>query len=305
MPFRKASGPEASDEPRISNLCYVTGEFFDVLRIPLLEGRQFRNGDGANGVPVAIVNRAFVETYYSEEIAIGSYIKIGSSTHEIIGIVGNVQQQPGWGDFGPLAPMPLTYIPAAQTSDGFLRVVHTWFSPSWIVRTAGTPRGLIPGMRAAVEAVDPQLPFSGFQSLEEIRSDSISEQRFQATLFTLLAGMALLLASIGIYGLVAHAVSERARELSLRLALGATRVTTIGTAVLPAITLTAIGVIVGVALATLATRVLRHMIWGVSPGDPLTVLVAAIGLILVAAVASLIPSMRIVRLNPAETLRNE
>ena len=142
--FRRIDGPHTDRSGAITNLTYVTPEYFRVLRIPLLQGRVFTEADGPRSTKVVVVNEAFVQKYLSDQYAIGSHLRIeGHEPSEIMGVVGDVQQRPGWGDFGPLAPMPGVFMPAAQTSDKFLQLVHTWFSPTWVVRTSGPRDGVI------------------------------------------------------------------------------------------------------------------------------------------------------------------
>jgi predicted lysophospholipase L1 biosynthesis ABC-type transport system permease subunit len=235
----------------------------------------------------------------------GTWILGGGDRREIVGVVGDIQQKSGWGDGAPTAAMPDIYIPATQVEDKFMQLVHTWFSPSWIVRTAGPPEGIVGGMQRALESVDPQLPFAGFHSMEDVRYRALAQERFQAVLLGALAGLALLLAAVGIYGLIANSVAERTRELGIRLALGATVPQAMRSVALPGVALALAGVAVGSVLAGFASQLLRHLIWGVRPGDPLTFVAVGLGLLAVAAAASFLPALRVTRLNPAETLRQE
>jgi ABC-type antimicrobial peptide transport system permease subunit len=201
--------------------------------------------------------------------------------------------------------MPDVYIPAAQTDGKSLQMVHVWFSPSWIVRSSRAAEGTIAGMQRALGAVDPRLPFAGFHSMDDVRYRALAEERFQAVLLGALAGLALLLAAVGIYGLIANSVAERTRELGIRLALGATVAQAMRSVALPGVALALAGVIVGSVLAGFASQLLRHLVWGVRPGDPLTFVAVGLGLLGVAAAASFLPALRVTRLNPAETLRQE
>jgi len=198
----------------------------------------------------------------------------------------------------------VVFVPAAQM-EGDLLQLHTWFSPSWVVRTSAAPQGVMQGMQRAMEAVEPQLPFSGFHTIADLRARTLAEQRFQAMLVGIMAALALVLAAVGIYGLIAQSVVERTREMGIRMALGASARQAVAAVAMPGIALALVGCVAGCVLAAGAVRVLRHLVWGVSTTDPATFAGVAVGLLLVAVAASLIPALRIVRLNPAETLREE
>jgi predicted permease len=297
--------PEDARQPRLTNLSYVTPGYFDVLRIPLLRGRVFDEADREGAPAVVIVNEAFVREYYGGEEPLGARIALSSADREIVGVVGDVQQRPGWGDFGPLGTMPVAYIPATQTSSEFLGLVHTWFAPSWIVRTAGPQTGLVRGMEDALARADPLLPFAGFKPLDDLRGEALARERFQALLLSLLAGLALMLAAVGIGGLIAHSVTERTRDLGIRMALGATHARAIAGIVRPGILLTVTGVAIGIVLSRLASRALGAFVYGVSPTDLPTFAAVAATLMIVAFAASLLPALRITRLDPSQTLRDE
>jgi len=227
----------------------------------------------------------------------------GPTARTVVGVVGDIQQKAGWGSFGPVAAVPAAYVPAAQYTGGGFKMVHTWFSPSWIVRTAGPQAGIAADMQRAVQAVDPLLPFAKFRTLNEVRGQALARQRAQALLLGALAGLALLLAGVGIYGLVASSVTERTRELGIRMALGATPARTFGVAALPGLILGAIGLAVGLALARAGARVMAGLVWGVAVGDPVTFALAAALVLLVVAIATFAPALRILRLNPVRALR--
>jgi len=199
--------------------------------------------------------------------------------------------------------MAASYIPAAQTDDAFLKMVHTWFSPSWFVRLGGPQEGIVAEMQRAVQSVDPLLPFAKFRTFDQVRAQALATQRAQALLLGALAGLALLLAAVGLYGLVANSVAERTRELGIRMALGSTSSRAVAVAAVPGIALALIGVGIGLAAARATATIRRHLVWGVSTGDPLTFLLAATVVLLVAVVATLVPTLRIVRLNPIKSLR--
>jgi hypothetical protein len=304
--FQRLDGRHVDTESQITNLFYVTPEYFRVLRIPLLRGRVFNAADSSTAAPAVVVSEAFVKMYLPGDDAVGRHLELGGGDRrEIVGVVGDVQQKSGWGDGNPLAAMPDIYIPAAQTEGKFFRGVHIWFSPSWIVRSSGPAEGVIAGMQRALASVDPRLPFAGFHSMEDVRYRALAQERFQAVLLGALAGLALLLAAVGIYGLIANSVAERTRELGIRLALGATVAQAMRAVALPGVALALAGVVVGSVLAGFASQMLRHLVWGVRPDDPLTFVTVGMGLLGVAAAASFLPALRVTRLNPAETLRQE
>lgn len=291
----------------ITNMTYVTPEFFRVLEIPLLRGRLLAESDTATSAKVAVVNEAFVRKYFrSHGQPLGSQVKLADMNWQIVGVVGDVPEKNGWGpEMGPLDRFAEVYVTASQFPSGMFSMANTWFSPNWIVRTHGRVAGLPDAMSHALQTIDPTLPFSSFRSMPEIRGASLSEQRYQAFLFSSLAALAILLAALGVYGLVAQSVAQRWREMGIRLALGATARNLVRTIAAPGIYLALGGVATGLILGLFLTRFLKSMIWGISASDPTTLLSVSVLLLLVAGLASLIPAMRLLRLDPAETLRDE
>ena len=303
---RRVDGPQAETDFQITNYNYVTPGFLETLRVPLLRGRYLLPSDGPNSAQVVLVTEAFVKTYLSRQDPLGSHLDFGNKEiRTVVGVVGDVQQSSGFGDFGPLAPVADVYVPAAQVAGGFFKLVHAWFDPSWVVRTEGAPSGVISGVEKVAATIDPLVPIAKFQTFDDLRRQSVSDQSFQATLLGSLSGLALLLAIVGIYGLMSQSVVERTRELGIRMALGATLSRAIREATLPGVALAVAGVAVGCLLAGMSAKVLAHLIWGVTTTDPATYAGVAGGLLLVAALASLIPALRIARLNPTDTLREE
>jgi predicted permease len=303
--FRRMDGPEASDQDIITDLCYITPDYFRTLRMALLRGRAFRGSDSAAAAPVVIVNQAFVKKYLSKQEPLGSHLAIEGKNREVAGVVGDVEQSPGWDQQAPLQPTPTAYIPAAQTSGGFLTLVHTWYSPNWVIRTVAPAQTVMREMQQIAAKIDPLLPIAAFHSMDDFRAQSLSAQRLQATLLAIISALALILAVIGIYGLMAQSVADRRRELGIRIALGSTVARAIRDAALPGVLLALAGVCAGCLLAGLSTRVLNHLIYGITATDPLTYAGVAFGLLLIAAMASLIPALRISKLHPADTLREE
>lgn len=297
--FRRADGASSNG---MTNATYVTPDFFRTMRIPIPRGRAFEERDSATAAPVAIVSETLATTYFSGEEALGRHIRFAGAEREIVGIAGDVQVKPSFGEHGPLAPTPLAYIPARQASTGMLRLVHTWFSPVFVVRTSASDAPL--ALRRALDAVDPLLPFAEVRTMREIQGAAVAQQRFLMAILVVLALTAVLLAAIGIHGLVATSVTERTREMGVRIALGATTGRVMRTLALPGIGLAAAGVVIGGGAAAFCTRPLRSFLWGVTTADPVTFAAVAIVLLAVASAASILPALRILRLDPARTLRD-
>jgi predicted permease len=304
--FRHADGPEASDpSPRITNATYITPAFFDVLRIPVRAGRVFDARDREGSPPVVIVNDALVRAHFKDGNPIGRRVRLSGTVREIVGVVGDVQMRPGWGDNGPLSAMPLMYLPIGQLTDGFVRLVHGWFMPAIVVRSAIPAANASGAIRRAVASVDPLLPLAAVNTMADLQSASLREQRLLTTLLLALAAAALIVAAIGIHGLIAASVTERTREIGIRLALGATFGHALRTLALPGIVLAGAGTAAGLVGATAAVPLIRHFVWGVSAGDPVTYAGVVTLLLAVATVASVAPALRILRLDPATTLRQD
>jgi len=298
--FRHLDGPVA--QGRMTSATYVAGDFFRALRLPIHAGRTFDARDRANTPGVVVVNEAFARQYFAGASPLGRRIAFAGREREIIGVAGDVQVRPGWGDNGPIAAMPLAYLPLTQATDGFLRLVHGWFSPTFVVRAAAGTNA-VAVLRSAVDATDPLLPFARVRNMEQVRDSSLAQQRFLMVLLAGLAVAAVLLAAIGIHGLIATTVIERTREMGIRMALGATMEQAMRSLALPGVLL-AIG---GTAIGTLASLgfvpLLRHFLWGVSATDPVTFLAVGAILLTVASLASVGPALRILRLDPARALR--
>ena len=210
----------------MANFMYVTPRFFDVLRMSVRHGRAFTAEDRAGAPLVAVVNETFLRSWAKGVNPVGRRIGRGETAREIVGVVNDVQvsnsgiQFPGRAS-APIMASPLVFIPAAQTNDGFFQMSHTWFSPVWTVR-ATQAINVTQALPRAINSVDPLLPVSDVRSMTAVQAAAISQQRLLMTLVVVLAVAAVLLAAIGIHGLIAHSVAERRREFGIRLALGAT-----------------------------------------------------------------------------------
>jgi predicted permease len=303
----RVEGATAEDKGGATNVSYITPGYLEALRVPIRKGRAFSDADRADSVPVVIVNEEFVRRFYRDRDLVGLHIRVAGADREVVGVVGNARATSSGlgGDGSPLITPFVAYVPATQTSGATFKLVHTWFSPSWVVRSSGPIAGIADGIRQSIAAVDPLLPIAKMESMADVQAASLAQQRFMMTIVVGLGAVALLLAAIGIHGLIASSVNERTRELGIRLALGATGRQVFADIVRPGIVLAAVGVAMGSAAALAAARLLRSFLWGVTATDPLT-FAAVIGTLLaVAFLASVLPALRVLRLDPALTLRAE
>jgi predicted permease len=298
------------DEPgtnRLTNVVYVTPEFFLTMGIPLLQGRGLEEADREGAPFVTVANQAFVDTYLEDRPALGVPVRMGFGQDQdvtLVGVVGNVQQSAGWGDTSqPVWETPTLYLASAQASSGFFRGMHVWFSPSWVIRAEESTSNLPGQVTGAFRQVDPDLPVARMASLGDIMEEAFARQRFEAGFLILVAAFALLLAGIGLYGIVAHEVLERRTEMGLRMALGATPGSAVWTAGAGGLGLAGYGLVLGALGAVGVSRIVENLVWGVSPGDPVTLLFLLGTVGLFAAVASFAPAARVGRMDPARILR--
>jgi len=281
---------------------YVTPGYFNTLEIPLLQGRDFTSGDGPNTQPVAIVNRTFVNKFFHGANPVGHLL---AQNLMIVGVVGDVQLSSGLDPVAPLMSEQTIYAPAAQMNPRMLAVVHVWFQPSWIVRTAGPVAGLTEQMQKALASADPGLPFSGFYRMSDLEAKTLSTQRIEVALLSTMAALALLLSTMGIFALVASTVTQKTREIGIRIALGSTirqAMTQVGGAGVRA---SGAGLVAGLTLCFAALRAMRSALYGVGVYDLPTIAVVVLVLSLVTLLAATVPVLRIARIDPATTLRDE
>ena len=301
--FRTLDGQDR--ESHMAEWVYTTPGYFAAMRIPILRGREFQNNDTAANSRVLVVSQSFAARYFGGD-AIGRHIACGRASCEVVGVAGDVVQHSGLtAEQGPISVEPTVYLPAGQTNDGFIKMVHTWFSPKWVIRTRGPVRGIERRVQSAVAAVDPLLPIARFRTVEELRGRYTSDERYLALLFSVLAGLSVLLAAIGLYGMIGNAIAERQHEIGLRLALGATAERATLEAIRPGIVMGLAGVALGGCLSVFAVRLLKSLIWGVRPADPWNFAATAAILLAVTVLASLAPALRVLRMDPARTLRSE
>lgn len=284
---------------------YVSPGYFETLRLPLIAGRTFRDTDSKTSAPAVVINEAFAKSYFKDRDPVGQFMFSSGGTREVVGVVGNVQQRGGFRSFGPIDALPGFYLPFSQFPGNGLRTIHGWFSTAWIVREAVDGAAAEPILRRAMTEIDPQLAVSAIRGVDDVRHATLSRQRMLMWLVGALGGLALFLAAIGIHALIASGVAERTRELGIRMALGATVGQTVRDAALPGILMASVGLALGCGLAYGATGLIRSLLWGVKENDPMT-FVAVIGALLAVAVtASVMPALRVRKLDPVSLLRSE
>ena len=286
----------------------VSPGFFDVFRIPLRSGRVFTDRDRGEAPAVVIINETMAERFWPEGDPLTDRLVIGRGVmqefadepeRQIIGIVadtrdGQLSQDPG----------PKMYIPQAQQTDA-VNALNSQIGPmAWVVRTQASPQPLIPAVEEELRQVS-GLPVADARTMNETVIRSTSRQRFNLWLMTVFAGAALLLAAIGVYGLMAYTVEQRTQEIGIRLALGAETGQVRKMVVFQGMRLVTVGVVIGVASAGGLARVIASFLFGVETWDPTTFLTVPVVLATVALAAVLVPARRASRVDPVDALRCE
>ena len=292
-----------------TSMIYVTPGYFAVLRIAVRTGRVFDDRDREGAKPVAVVNETFVRKFVNTGDILNTFIidrmVARAGMRQIVGVVADLQQQPGLSRSGPITQEPAMYVPAAQFSSEGFQMAHTWFSPNWVVRFSGLRGEIARGIENAINRVDPLLPVASVHTMLDERDSALRLQQLNAWTLGSIAGLALLLALVGIYGMVANSVAERTREFGIRIALGCSSAGIIRGAVKPGVLLSAAGVAVGGLLAAGSVKVLAGLLYGVRPMDLPTLVGVGCASIVIAVAASLSAAWGVVRLSPANILREE
>jgi predicted permease len=272
----------------------VSPGYFGTMRIPL-RGREFTAADTGDAAPVTIVSQALVDRYWPGEDALGKSIILSSGGAEpkrIVGIAGDVRS------FGlDAAADPMVYFPTPAGS--------RWNPMSVVLRTEGEPTAMVASARATLRAIDPGIPFYGVSTADELLATTMGPRRFMMFLVTSFATIALTLACVGLFGVMAYLVSQRAREIGIRLALGARPTDVFRSVIGRGLALAAVGALVGVGAAYVLTPLLESFLFEVNALDPVTFIGAPVMLVLVALLACYLPARRAMRLDPLIALREE
>jgi putative ABC transport system permease protein len=271
-------------------------DFFRTLGIPLRKGRYFTDHDNQEAAPVTIVSEGFVRRFLPNQEPLGKRIRqsgpeLGNKWMEIVGVVGNVKYLGLTVDTDPAY-----YLPFAQNYGRRMFLA---------VRSSGEAARLAGPLRRVVQAIDPGATLAQIVTLEQARALSVSQPRFDTMLLSLFAGIALLMAVVGIYGLIAYSVAQRTHEIGVRMALGAAQADVVRMVIRQGLSLAAMGIALGIGGAFALSRLLQTMLFGVGITDAMTFAAAPLAMMLVVLLATLIPALRATRISPVTALRYE
>ena len=284
--------PPQGQEP-VTDVRVITHGYLKTMGVPLLKGRLFNEHDASDARGRVVINETMALKHWPGEDPIGKRVRIAwdSLEDEVIGVVGDVRHA---GLDGEIRPM--TYWPYARNPYGTMTVT---------VRTAGDPNRIVTSISGLVRQLDPELALANVKTMDEVVSDSVAQRRLTMSLLTIFAGAALLLAAVGIYGVIAYSVTERTQEIGIRMALGAQRGAVLRMVMTQALVLAVTGIAVGGGGALLLTRLMEGLLFEVTPADPLTFGVVSGILAAVALLASYVPGRRATQVDPVIALRAE
>jgi predicted permease len=277
---------------------YASPDYFDTMQIPLVDGRDFARTDDGSAPKVCIVSASLAKKLWPNERAVGKRLEVMSDKLTVVGVSGDVH------DAALSAPpRPTLHMPFYQTPPAMW--VVTGRSLVLVTRTVPRPETLLSALQKAVMSVDQSLPLTDEGSMSEILSSSVAQSRFNTMLLVTLASIALVLASIGVYGVVAYFVSQRTREIGVRMALGAAPAHIWRLVLSRGLRPIVWGALAGAALSLATARLLREQLFGVAPDDPTTLLMVSALLLSVAVLATLTPARRAMRVMPSSALAAE
>jgi predicted permease len=277
----------------------ITPGYFQTIGTPLKQGRGITEADSEAANSVVVINEAAARRYFPSRSPLGEHLYISGVLCEVVGVVGDVKShldQPA---------EPTTFIPGAQAKLGTSNLFEGWFPRSIVVRTTGDPLLLNQALREAVTATDPLVPTGAVRSMDQVLSHSLALRSFMMMLLSIFGGLALVLASVGIYGVISFAVSQRTREIGVRMALGARPPDVLRMVLVEGLKLVAIGLVLGVSAALMLTRLLEGMVYGVKVRDPFIFAMVNVLMVAVSLAACYIPARRATRVDPLVALRYE
>ncbi len=272
----------------------VSSEYLNALNIPLKQGRFLTNFDTAGSPRVVVINEAMARRHFPNEDPVGKRLVVmfsESETRQIVGVMGDVLHNGLHAE-----PRPQMFVPHQQSPSSYM---------TFLVKTTTEPASQLAAVKRAIREINPNQAFAKTATMEELVTDSLKERRFNLFLLGLFAVIALLLATIGIYGSISYSTRQRTNEIGVRIALGAQSRDVFRLIVGQGVGLALIGVAVGLGAAFLLTRAIRSLLFGVSPTDPLTFVAISLLLLVTAVIASLLPARRATKVDPLVALRNE
>jgi predicted permease len=287
--------PAASGREPLLNGVIVSPGYFATLGIPVIAGRDFTAEDRGGQLPVVIVSEAIAKRFFGAGSPIGRRMKQGpldgaGTWATIVAVVGEVKND----GLASLTPRGTMYFPAAQTGSSALWVV---------VRSQVPPDRLGPMFRRQLALLDRELPVAELRTIDQLIDSSVAQPKFSTVMLTVFAGLALILAAVGLYGVISYGVSQRTREIGVRMALGAGRSRVVAMVIAQALGVTAVGIAVGAVVALAGGRIIGGLLFGVKPADPLVFLLVIVGLGTVAILAAAVPAVRASRIDPCDAIR--
>ncbi|HET7616894.1 MAG TPA: ABC transporter permease, partial [Vicinamibacterales bacterium] len=285
--------PAPGQEP-VCDVRVITHDYFQAMRVPLIRGRLYDERDKGSKVRRVIINQTLAREYFPDQDPVGQHLIVSwdeEAPDEIIGVVGDVRQA----DLETQA-RPTVYWPPSRFTYPFTTVA---------IRASGNATAIVPSAVAALHELDPNVAAADIRTMQEVLDISVAQRRMTMVVLAIFAAVALLLAAVGIYGVISYSVTQRTQEIGIRMALGAPRGGVLRMVVGQAMALAVAGVVIGGVSALLLTRLMRNLLFGVQPTDPLTFAAVAVVLCAVAALASYVPGLRATRVDPVVALRAE
>jgi predicted permease len=295
---------DSDKELLAANYFPVSADYFHTLNVPLLRGREFRLQDSATAPPVVIVNDTMAHRFWPNEDPLGKRLRIDIANEpprEIVGVVGDVRQNRY--DKEAQSQMYLPHVQQPLATYG--RFAEPRLTMTFVVRSGGDPMRLVPGFRAAVSGVDRSLPISNVKTVEQYVSEQLQEPREYMALLSIFSAIAVALAIVGVYGIMAYSVRQRTHEIGIRMALGAGSGDVMRLVIRRGLILIALGTGFGLVAALVMTGLLKSFLWGVTATDPVTFTLVVLALVVVALLACYLPARRALKIDPMIALRYE